>query len=164
MTPTRPYARFYDTGFSMRLKISFAWEKVLADPPRGTGKPACSNFFLKIALSSSHVELILLVFGARGELEITDLNRAYLNAGKLHVRILGRGVAWLDTGTHESLLQAATFVEAVETRQGLMIGSIEEVAFRMGFIDREALAALARPLAKSEYGLYLQRIVQEGVA
>lgn len=99
----------------------------------------------------------------RGELEITDLNRSYLRAGKLHVRILGRGVAWLDTGTHESLLQASSFVEAVESRQGLMIGSIEEVAFRMGFIDRDGLRALSNPLLKSEYGRYLLRVAEEGI-
>ena len=77
------------------------------------------------------------------------------------MQILGRGVAWLDTGTHASLLQASTFVEAVEARQGLMIGAIEEVAFRMGFIHAEALVALARPLSKSDYGRYLMRVAQE---
>ena len=98
----------------------------------------------------------------RGELEITDLNREYLRKDRLHVEILGRGVAWLDTGTHASLLQASTFVEAVESRQGLMIGAIEEVAFRMGFIDSEQLAALAQPLAKGDYGQYLLQVVQDG--
>ncbi|MDB4891936.1 MAG: Glucose-phosphate thymidylyltransferase [Gemmatimonadetes bacterium] len=92
---------------------------------------------------------------ARGELEITDLNSSYLRDGQLKVRTLGRGIAWMDTGTHQSLLQAANFVEAIEERQGLMIGSIEEVAFRMGFIDAESLRELARPLARSSYGQYL---------
>jgi len=92
---------------------------------------------------------------ARGELEITDVNRAYLERGDLRVEMLGRGAAWLDTGTHESLLQAAQFVEVVEARQGLKISCVEEVAWRMGFIDGAALRALAEPLAKSGYGEYL---------
>ena len=92
---------------------------------------------------------------SRGELEITDLNLSYLRDGQLRVRTLGRGVAWLDTGTHQSLLQAANFVEAIEERQGLMIGSIEEVAFRMGFIDAEGLKRHARRMDRSAYGQYL---------
>ncbi|UCH73187.1 MAG: glucose-1-phosphate thymidylyltransferase RfbA [Rhodospirillales bacterium] len=92
---------------------------------------------------------------ARGELEITDVNRAYLERGDLKVEMLGRGAAWLDTGTHESLLQAAQFVEVVEARQGLKISCVEEVAWRMGFIDDAALRNLAQPLSKSGYGLYL---------
>jgi glucose-1-phosphate thymidylyltransferase len=98
---------------------------------------------------------------ARGEYEITDLNRRYLEAGRLHVERLGRGFAWLDTGTHESLLQAATFVETVEQRQGLKIGAPEEVAWRNGWIDDEALAALASSLGKTAYGRYLGRLVTE---
>jgi glucose-1-phosphate thymidylyltransferase len=92
---------------------------------------------------------------ARGELEITDLNREYLRRGKLNVELLGRGTAWLDTGTHESLLQAAQFVEVVESRQGLKISCIEEIAWRMGFIDGSQLRALAEPLVRSGYGDYL---------
>jgi glucose-1-phosphate thymidylyltransferase len=98
----------------------------------------------------------------RGELEITDLNRRYLRDGHLHVEELGRGFAWLDTGTHQSLLQAATFVETVEQRQGLKIGAPEEVAWRNQWIDDDQLRALAGPLAKTEYGRYLLRLV-EGV-
>lgn len=98
----------------------------------------------------------------RGELEITDVNLAYLRQGRLRVNILGRGMAWLDTGTHEALLQASNFIEAVEQRQGLKIGSIEEAAFRMGFIDGEQLARLAAPLAKNEYGSYLLELTQDG--
>jgi glucose-1-phosphate thymidylyltransferase len=98
----------------------------------------------------------------RGELEITDLNRRYLRDGRLHVEELGRGFAWLDTGTHQSLLQAATFVETVEQRQGLKIGAPEEVAWRNQWIDDDQLRALAGPLAKTEYGRYLLRLV-EGV-
>jgi glucose-1-phosphate thymidylyltransferase len=92
---------------------------------------------------------------ARGELEITDVNRAYLERGDLRVELLGRGAAWLDTGTHESLLQASQFVEVVEARQGLKISCVEEIAWRMGFIDDTQLRALAEPLAKSGYGQYL---------
>ncbi len=91
----------------------------------------------------------------RGELEITDVNRAYLERGDLRVEMLGRGAAWLDTGTHESLLQAAQFVEVVEARQGLKISCVEEIAWRMGFIDTAALRALAEPLARNGYGQYL---------
>ena len=91
----------------------------------------------------------------RGELEITDVNRAYLERGDLRVEMLGRGAAWLDTGTHESLLQAAQFVEVVEARQGLKISCVEEIAWRMGLIDNAALRALAEPLAGNGYGQYL---------
>lgn len=92
---------------------------------------------------------------ARGEYEITDVNRCYLEAGKLKVGVLSRGIAWLDTGTFESLLQASQFVEVVQNRQGLKIGCIEEIAYRMRFIDREQLNKIAQPLLKSGYGQYL---------
>ncbi len=94
----------------------------------------------------------------RGELEITDLNRLYLEAGKLRVEILGRGFAWLDTGTHDSLVQAGEFVRAIEQRQGLRIGCIEEIAFQQGWIDAAQLRALGEPLRKSGYGDYLLRV------
>lgn len=97
----------------------------------------------------------------RGELEITDVNNHYLAAGKLHVELLSRGTAWLDTGTHESLLQAASFIETVEQRQGLKISCVEEIAYRMGYITAEQLTALAQPLAKSNYGQYLLNVLQE---
>lgn len=94
----------------------------------------------------------------RGEIEITDLNRVYLDRGELQVISLGRGVAWLDAGTHESLLQAANFVQAVEDRQGLMISSPEEIAYRKGFVDREQLKVLVEKLGKNSYSDYLARL------
>jgi len=100
---------------------------------------------------------------ARGELEITDVNRAYLASGQLHVQVLGRGVAWLDTGTHASLLAAANFVETIEARQGLKICCPEEIAFRQGFIDHRQLSDLARAIGKSGYGEYLERVLSERV-
>ena len=98
---------------------------------------------------------------ARGEIEITDLNRIYMEIGELKVIPLGRGVAWLDAGTHESLLQASNFVQTVEERQGLMISSPEEVAYSMGFIDREQLKYLAEELGNTSYGNYLLRLANE---
>ena len=100
---------------------------------------------------------------ARGELEITDVNRAYLQRESLRVELMGRGVAWLDTGTHESLLQAAMFIEAIENRQGLKVSSPEEIAYRSGYITANQLEALARPLAKTGYGAYLLGLLRDGV-
>ncbi len=98
---------------------------------------------------------------ARGELEITDLNRIYLEEGSLEVRIMGRGMAWLDTGTYESLLQAANFIATLEQRQGLKASCVEEIAFKRGFITRERLLELAEPVKKSQYGKYLIKIALE---
>ena len=100
---------------------------------------------------------------ARGELEITDVNRAYLERGCLQVEIMGRGMAWLDTGTHESLLDAAQFIQTIETRQGLKIACPEEIAYRQGWIGAQEIERLAAPMAKNGYGQYLQRILREPV-
>jgi glucose-1-phosphate thymidylyltransferase len=97
----------------------------------------------------------------RGELEITDVNRAYLQSGQLDVIPMGRGMAWLDTGTHETLLEAAQFIETMERRQGLKIACPEEIAYRMGFVTAAALRELAEPLSKSGYGQYLLRVLEE---
>lgn len=98
----------------------------------------------------------------RGELEITDVNIEYLKRSKLRMEVLSRGTAWLDTGTHESLVQATNFVEAVENRQGLKIASPEEVAWRMKFIDIDQVGRLAKALGKSTYGQYLMKLVERG--
>jgi len=100
---------------------------------------------------------------ARGEFEITDVNLEYLRAGELHVELLGRGVAWLDTGTNESLLQAGNFVEAIQERQGLKIACLEEIAFRQGYIDRDQLVRLGEQMGNSSYGAYLLQLAREGV-
>jgi len=100
---------------------------------------------------------------ARGELEITDLNRLYLDEGILEVKLMGRGMAWLDTGTYESLLQAANFIATLEQRQGLKASCIEEIAYKRGFIDKDQLISLAQPVKNSQYGKYLLRIASEGI-
>jgi len=99
----------------------------------------------------------------RGELEITDVNKAYLAMGQLEVAVMGRGYAWLDTGTHESLLEASAFIETIERRQGLKVACPEEVAFRLGWIDADQLRTLAKPLAKTGYGRYLLRVIDEQI-
>jgi glucose-1-phosphate thymidylyltransferase len=98
---------------------------------------------------------------ARGELEITDLNRLYLEENRLKVKILGRGMAWLDTGTHESLLQASNFIQTIEDRQGLKVSCIEEIAFTRGYITKDQLIELARPLSKNKYGQYLLKVAED---
>lgn len=100
---------------------------------------------------------------ARGELEITDLNRLYMDGDKLHVEVMGRGFAWLDTGTHESLLDASQFIATIERRQGLKVACPEEIAYRKGWIDAGQLEALADPMKKNSYGQYLMRLVKESV-
>jgi glucose-1-phosphate thymidylyltransferase len=98
---------------------------------------------------------------ARGELEITDANSAYLAGGELHVEKLGRGIAWLDTGTHEALLQASTFIQTIEERQGLMVACVEEIAYTMGYIDASDLLRLAEPMKRNPYGDYLRRLLDD---
>ncbi|SHJ69379.1 glucose-1-phosphate thymidylyltransferase [Tangfeifania diversioriginum] len=100
---------------------------------------------------------------ARGELEITDLNRIYLEENKLNVKLLGRGFAWLDTGTHDSLLQASNFIATIEQRQGLKVSCIEEIAYKKGFINKEQLLELAQPLSKNQYGEYLLRLAEKQI-
>jgi glucose-1-phosphate thymidylyltransferase len=97
---------------------------------------------------------------ARGELEITDVNRTYLERGQLHVEKLGRGIAWLDTGTHDSLMQASNYIHAIEERQGLMVACLEEIAYRMGYITAGELAQLARAMESSPYGQYLFQLLE----
>ena len=99
----------------------------------------------------------------RGELEITTVNQTYLNEGRLKVELMGRGYAWLDTGTHESLLEASNFIQTIENRQGLKVACIEEIAYEMGYITKEALIDLAQPLKKNQYGEYLIRRANEDV-
>ena len=113
----------------------------------------CDNGVVKIAAQ--------LKPSARGELEIADVINAYLAQGNLRVELLGRGFAWLDTGTHDSLLEAGTFVETIEKRQGLKVACVEEVAYRMGYIDGGQLAALAEPMRKNGYGQYLLQLLDE---
>ncbi|WP_029487003.1 glucose-1-phosphate thymidylyltransferase RfbA [Enterococcus gallinarum] len=98
---------------------------------------------------------------ARGELEITDINKVYLERNKLSVEVMGRGFAWLDTGTHETLLEASTFIETIEKRQNLKVACLEEISFRMGYITKDQLLALAEPLKKNQYGQYLLRLAAE---
>ena len=100
---------------------------------------------------------------ARGEVEITDVNRAYLAQGALEVQVMGRGMAWLDTGTHESLLEASQFIEIIEKRQGLKIACPEEIAFRLGYITAEQMEVLAIPMSKNSYGQYLLNLLKERV-
>lgn len=97
----------------------------------------------------------------RGELEITDLNRIYLEEKTLTVKLLGRGMAWLDTGTHQSMLQASNFIESIEERQGLKVACLEEIAFRKGYINKEQVIELAKPLLKNQYGQYLMKVINE---
>jgi glucose-1-phosphate thymidylyltransferase len=100
---------------------------------------------------------------ARGELEITDVNRTYLERGQLHVEKMPRGVAWLDTGTHEALVQASNYIQAIEERQGLMVACLEEIAYRMGYISGEQLMSLGRAMGKSAYGQYLTTLIEQGI-
>ncbi len=139
---------FDDTGKAIGLEEKPAKPR---SPYAVTGLYFYDNRVLDIAAS--------LAPSPRGELEITDVNRAYLEAGELHVEELGRGMAWLDTGTHEALLQASTFIQAIEQRQDLKVACPEEVALNMGYITAEDVRRIGRKMAKNEYGQYLLRLV-----
>jgi len=176
---------FYASGFSKKLQgcvdpaggIVFAYH--VQDPERyGVIEFDENNMAISIEEKPKHPKSNFAVPGlyfydnqvveiaanikpsARGELEITDVNNAYLKRGLLKVEVLDRGTAWLDTGTFGSLMQAGNFVQVIEDRQGLKVGCIEEIAYKMGFITKEQLRALAAPLAKSGYGEYLLRLVK----
>jgi len=178
---------FYGTGLGRRLREAAALEHgatVFAYPVKDPQRYGVVQFDAdgkavsleeKPARPKSHFAVPGLYFyddqvveraaslkpSARGELEITDLNRLYLEAGELHVQVLGRGTAWLDAGTHESLLQAGTFVEAIEQRQGRMIACLEEIAYLRGFIDKDQLARLAEQQRNSSYGDYLRSLLSD---
>ncbi len=181
---------FHGMGFERMLEEAFAdAEKGLAtvfgywvsDPQRygvaefdASGK--CLSIEEKPAKPKSNYAVVGLYFypnkvvdvaknikpSARGELEITTVNQRFLEEGTLRVKTLGRGFAWLDTGTHDSLSEASTFIEVIEKRQGLKIGCLEEIAFRRGWIDSAKMKELAAPMAKNEYGQYLLRLAEEG--
>jgi glucose-1-phosphate thymidylyltransferase len=147
--------RYGVVEFDAQGKVTDLLEK----PARPPSNYAITGIYFYDTEASAHAKS--LKPSARGELEITDLNRSYLRQGALRVERLGRGTAWLDTGTHNSLLDAGVFVRIIEERQGLKVACVEEIAWRHGFIDADELLELAKPLAKSGYGEYLVRIVKE---
>jgi glucose-1-phosphate thymidylyltransferase len=152
--PVRDPQRYGVVEFNRRGKVLGLEEKP-AQPKSNFAVPGLyfyDNSVVKVAAA--------LKPSARGELEITDLNRLYLRRGALRVELLGRGLAWLDTGTHESLLQASNFVQTIEERQGLKIACLEEIAYSLGYINRAQLLQLAEGLLKTEYGRYLQHLAQ----
>jgi glucose-1-phosphate thymidylyltransferase len=178
---------FYGAHFSDYLRIAAARDAgatvfgyQVRDPERygvvelnATGRPVSLEEKPKAPRSSLAVtglyfydnQVVEIAAGlkpsARGELEITDVNRAYLDRGQLFVERLARGIAWLDTGTHEALMQAANYIQAIEERQGLMVACLEEIAFRMGYISAGDLERLAKGMASSTYGQYLSRILEQ---
>ena len=149
------------TAFVVTLVIWVAWRMLRGNAPTlipGRAGLAVAGLY---AYGPDVVEVAAgLTPSERGELEITDVNRHYLGQGTLDVEVLGRGIAWLDAGTHESLLDASAFVHSVQARQGLMIACPEEIAFRQGFISRDQLAVLARDLASNDYGAYVAALAE----
>ena len=152
--PVRDPERYGVVEFDANLK-AISLEEKPKEPRSNYAVPGIYFYDAKVSEMAASLKP-----SKRGELEITDLNRMYLDRGELGVQILGRGVAWLDAGTHESLLQAATFVQTVEERQGLMISCPEEIAYRMGFIDRDQLLRLGESMASNNYGDYLLRLAR----
>lgn len=146
--------RFGVVGFDSNLKVTSIEEKpkVPKSNYAVTGIYFYDNNVVEIAKSIKP--------SARGELEITDINKVYLDNGLLNVKMLGRGFAWLDTGTHETLLEASTFIETIEKRQNLKVACLEEIAYRKGYINKDELYSLAKPLKKNQYGRYLLQIAQ----
>ena len=142
--------------------VSFDGQGVVADIEEKPSQPKSNYAVTGLYFFDNRVKDIAqgLKPSARGELEITDVNRAYLEMGALYVEKLGRGIAWLDTGTHESLMQASNFIQVIEERQGLKISCVEEIAFRMGYIDGAQLEKLTEPLMKNGYGQYLMNILE----
>jgi glucose-1-phosphate thymidylyltransferase len=153
--PVKDPERYGVVAFDETGRVTSIEEKPLA--PKSHYAVVGLYFYDNTVVEKAHV----LKPSARGELEITDLNRLYLEEGTLRVEVLGRGFAWLDTGTHDSLLEAATFIETIQKRQGLMVSCPEEIAYRKGYIDSIQLERLARPLAKNGYGQYLLDLLQE---
>ena len=154
--PVRNPERYGVVEFDSRVRVTNIEEK----PMKPKSKYAVPGIYF---YDRTVVEIAEgLKPSARGELEITDLNLEYLRRGQLRVELLSRGIAWLDTGTHESLQQASSFVQAIQERQGWKIACIEEIAFRRGYIDADQLMALAEDMLKNEYGRYLMEVLEEG--
>ncbi len=155
--PVRDPKRYGVVEFDEQLRAINIEEKP-SKPRSNFAVPGIYFYDQRVVSLAEHLQP-----SSRGEIEITDLNRIYLNESQLRVQVLGRGVAWLDAGTHESLLQACNFVQTVEDRQGLMISCPEEIAYRMGFIDAEQLRCEALKYAGNSYGQYLLRLLEEGM-
>ncbi len=150
--PVRDPERYGVVEFDENFK-AISLEEKPAKPRSNFAVPGIYFYDKKVVQYAKELEP-----SPRGEIEITDINKRYLNEGTLQVKVLGRGIAWLDAGTHHSLLQASNYVQAVEDRQGMMISCVEEIAYRMGFIDKEGLIACAQETISNDYGQYLMRL------